>query len=137
MPVFSLAEAKKQLPRGAQVIFLGWLCAGSVKGYRTAARRYRVAAVGGVCLGTTGSQTDTARKATGLSAEIPLYTMQGGMDYARLRGVNRFMIKMLVKMLEDKQRTPDEEGMLALIRADGDYVREENLSDLLAWYATR
>lgn len=137
LPVFSLTEAKKRLPRGAQVIFLGWLCAGAVKGYRSAARRYRVMAVGGVCLGTTGSQTDTARKATGIPSETPLYTLQGGMDYSRLRGVNRFMIKMLVKMLESKQRTPDEEAMLALIRAGGDYVSEENLADLLAWYEDR
>ena len=137
LPVYDLQTAKKALPKGAEIIYLGWLCAGNVKGYKAAAKRWQIAAVGGVCLGTTGSQTDTARKAAGIPADVPLFTMQGGMDYARLRGINRFMIKMLVKMLESKQRTPEEEAMLELIKKGGDYVGEEHLTDLLAWYNTQ
>ncbi|MFR1634678.1 MAG: hypothetical protein ACLSUF_06915 [Oscillospiraceae bacterium] len=40
-----LAEAKSAVSTGAEVIYLGWIMAGSIKGYAAAARRYRVRAV--------------------------------------------------------------------------------------------
>ena len=44
LPAYSLAEAKSAVSTGA-VIYLGWIMAGSIKGYAAAARRYRVRAV--------------------------------------------------------------------------------------------
>ena len=38
LPAYSLAEAKKRVFVGAEVIYLGWIMAGSVKGYAGAAR---------------------------------------------------------------------------------------------------
>lgn len=38
-PAYSLAEAKKWVFAGAEVIYLGWIMAGSVKGYAEAAQQ--------------------------------------------------------------------------------------------------
>ena len=51
LPAYSLAEAKKRVFAGAEVIYLGWIMAGSVKGYAEAAKRYRVRTVCGVGMG--------------------------------------------------------------------------------------
>ncbi len=40
--VYELKTAKKELPKNASVIFLGWLMAGTVKGYKKAKRRFDV-----------------------------------------------------------------------------------------------
>ena len=48
LPVYSLEEAKGKLAAGAEIIYLGWLMAGTVKGYKPAVRRYRIRAVGAV-----------------------------------------------------------------------------------------
>ena len=48
LPAYSLAEAKKRVFAGAEVIYLGWIMAGSVKGYAGAAKRYQIRAVCGV-----------------------------------------------------------------------------------------
>ena len=64
LPVYSSAEAKKTLSAGASVIYLGWIMAGSVKGYAAAARRYRIEAVCGVGMGRTGTQEDSVRQKT-------------------------------------------------------------------------
>ena len=53
---YSLAEAKKRVFAGAEVIYLGWIMAGSVKGYADAAKRYRVRAVCAVGMGQAGTQ---------------------------------------------------------------------------------
>ena len=33
LPVYSLAEAAKSVPNGAEILYLGWIAAGSVKGF--------------------------------------------------------------------------------------------------------
>ena len=60
LPACSLAEAKKRGFAGAKVVYLGWIMAGSVKGYAEAAKLYRVCAVCGVGIGTNRN-TDRKR----------------------------------------------------------------------------
>lgn len=62
LPSFSLAEARKKVHPGAEVIYLGWIMAGAVKGYAAAAKRYQVLAVCGVGMGQTGTQTESVRE---------------------------------------------------------------------------
>ena len=45
LPACSLTEAKKAVSAGAEVIYLGWIMAGLVKGYAVAVKRYRVCAM--------------------------------------------------------------------------------------------
>lgn len=138
LPVLSLDEAKAALVKGSAVIYLGWLMAGQIKGYKKAARRYRVAAVCGVGLGATGGQDASARKANRVPAEVPVFTLQGGFDFARLTGIYRTMMKTFIKVvggqLEAKtDRTPDEDLVLELLHHGGSCVGEEHLTALLAW----
>ncbi len=134
LPAHTLPDALKSLPAGTPVIYTGWLMAGSVKDYKKAARRFAIAAVIGVGLGDTGAQDDAARKACRLPADVPVFTLQGGMDLAKLQGPYRFAIKLLTKgMAAQKNRTPGEDRMLELLQKGGDYVSEKELSAVLAW----
>ena len=136
IPAAPLAQALKSLPAGTPVIHMGWLMASSVAGYKKAAKRFAIAAVIGVGLGDTGAQDDAARKACKLPAEVPVFTVQGGMDLAKLRGPYKFAIKLLTKVMSAKKgRTPGEDRMLALLLKGGDYVSEKELSAVLAWAA--
>lgn len=139
LPVYSLEEAAQTLAAGNSVIYLGWLMAGKVQGYAKAAKRYRVEAVCGVGMGATGSQLEDVRKANALSDALPVFTLQGGFDITRLRGVYRLMMtvmsKSMGKALAEKQdRTADEDAMLDLLVHGGSRVSEENLAAVMAWY---
>ena len=134
LPVHTLADAAKSLPAGTPIIYMGWLMAGSVKDYKKAAKRFAIDAVIGVGLGDTGAQDDAARKACRLPADVPVFTVQGGMDLQKLHGPYKFAIKLLTKgMAAQKNRTPSEDRMLALLQKGGDYVSEKELSAVLAW----
>ena len=142
LPAYSLAEAKKRVFAGAEVIYLGWIMAGSVKGYAEAAKRYRVRAVCGVGMGQTGTQTDSVRKKSAVPADIPLFTLQGNFDVKKLRGVYRPMMEIMVKttgkgLAEKTDRTPEEDDMLDMMLHGGERVKEENLSAVLDWYSAR
>ena len=141
-PAYSLAEAKKRVFAGAEVIYLGWIMAGSVTGYAEAAKRYRVRAVCGVGMGQTGTQTDSVRKKSAIPASIPLFTLQGNFDIKKLRGIYRFMMEIMVKtagksLAKKKDRTPEEDDMLDMMRCGGERVKAENLSAVLDWYSTQ
>ena len=135
LPVYSLPDANEQLPKGSPVIYLGWLHASHVKGYAKAARRFDLRAVCAVGLCDNGTLTDQVRKATSIPEGIPLFTLQGGIDRSRLKGMDKLMISMLTKGLaSQKQRSEQDDRMLELLSRDESYVSLENLSEFLRWY---
>lgn len=141
LPVFSLDSAEKSLEHGSEIIYLGWLMAGTVKGYQKAARLFRAVAVCGVGMGATGSQITDIRKANRLSESLPVFTMQGGFSLGRLKGIYWLMMKLMSmtvgKSLSDKtDRTPDEDDMLELMKNGGSRVGRDNLKALLEWYSS-
>ena len=142
LPVYSLAEAKKRVFAGTEIIYLGWIMAGSVKGYAEAAKRYRVRAVCAVGMGQTGTQTDSVRKKSAVPADIPLFTLQGNFDVKKLRGVYRPMMEIMVKtagkgLAEKSDRSMEEDNMLDMMLHGGKRVKEENLSTVLDWYSAQ
>ena len=142
LPVYSLAEAKKRVFAGAEVIYLGWIMAGSVKGYAEAAKRYQVRAVCAVGMGQTGTQTDSVRKKSAIPANVSLFTLQGNFDVKKLHGVYRLMMEIMVKtagkaLAEKKDRTPDEDDMLDMMLYGGERVEAENLSAVLDWFSAQ
>lgn len=56
LSVYDLKEARLTLPQGSEIIYLGWLMAGSVKGYAAAKKRFSVKAVCGVGMAPDASQ---------------------------------------------------------------------------------
>ena len=135
LPVYSLDEADSKLPGGSPVIYLGWIHASHVKGYSGVAKRFAVCAVCGVGLCDTGTLTSEVRKATSIPENIPLFTLQGGIDRGRLKGVDKLMISMLTKGLAaQKQHSAQDDRMLELLRKDESYVSLENLAGILQWY---
>ena len=99
-------------------------------------------AVCGVGMGQTGTQTDNTRKKSAISADIPLFTLQGNFDVKKLHGVYRLMMEIMVKtagkgLAEKKDRTPDEDDMLDMMLHGGERVKEENLGAVLDWYSAQ
>ena len=135
LPVYSLKEAAKKLQKGTEIIYLGWLFANNIKGYKKATKKYKISAICAVGLCDTGTAVAEVRKANSISEETPLFTMQGGMDKTKLRGINKFMINMLTKGLSSKkEQTENDERMLELLTHDKNYVSEENITAFMKWF---
>lgn len=140
LPVYELADAKKRLPAGSRILYLGWLMAGKVQGYGKAAKQYAVAAVCGVGMGVTGSQLQDVRKANPIPDSTPVFTLQGGFDMRRLKGIYKFMMTVMAKtvgknLARKADRTPDEDTMLELLTNGGSRVSPDNLDAVLRWYS--
>ena len=137
----SLEEAVSAVPEQSEILYLGWLMAGKVQGYDKARKIYRVSALCGVGMGRTGTQLDDIRRQNGVPEAMPVFSLQGGFDRTRLRGLYRFMMTVMAKTagrsLANKiGRTPEEDDMLDLMTNGGSRVSEDNLTAVLAWFET-
>jgi len=138
LPVYSLDAAKGGLDAGAEILYLGWLMAGQVKGYKQAAKLYKIAAVCGVGMGAGGSQIKEVRKGNAIPETIPLFTLQGGFELSKLHGIYKFMMNTMKhtvgkKLAAKQDKTADEQDMLDLLLHGGSRVSEENLRPVLEW----
>lgn len=138
LPIYPLKDAQS-VQKGAEVIYLGWLRAGTVVGYKKAAAQYNIIAVCGVGMAATGSQTEDVRKTNALDEALPVFTLQGGFDVTKLRGIYKFMMTVMIntagKVLANKEdRTEQENDMLDLLQHGGDRVNGENLTAVLDWF---
>lgn len=139
LPVYALDEAKGELAPGAEVLYLGWLMAGRVKGYKQAAKRYKIAVVCGVGMGASGSQIEDIRKGNAIQKDMPVFTLQGGFELGKLHGLYRFMMNTMrgtvgKKLAAKPDKTTDERDMLDLLQNGGSRVSEENLRPIVEWY---
>lgn len=140
--VFSLEEAQKELAKNSEIIYLGWLMAGVVKGYKKACGKFIVRAVCGVGMGAPGSQIDEIRKMNALPDAVPAFCLRGGFDMKKLSGVYKFMMSFMVghfeKTLGGKpDRTPDEDAIVDMIRNGASYVSGKDLDPVVEWYKNR
>ena len=135
IPTYSLREAKRLLPTGRPVIYMGWLRASRVQGYADTARRFAVCAVCGVGLCDTGTLKDEVRAATAIPADTPLFTLQGGIDRSSLKGLDELLVPLPTKgPAATKQPTAQDARMLELLSRDASYVRAENLAGVRQWF---
>ena len=139
LPVYPAAEAGKKVPAGSEIIYLGWLMASGIKGYKDAARKYKICAVCGVGMGQTGSQQKEVRERNAVPDNIPLFTLQGNFDMNKLHGLYKMMMSVMLKtagkaLAEKSDRTESEEDMLDMLLHGGDSVHVRNLKDILDWY---
>lgn len=139
LPVYELQQALQELDADLPIIYLGWLMAGKIQGYKKATRYFQVVAVCGVGMGKTGSQMQDLVKTNDLPSHLPLFTLQGGFDIEKLKGLYKIMMKIMIhtagKGLADKaNRTAEEEDMLALMVQGGNRVSQENLAAVISWY---
>ncbi len=141
LPVYELKTAVKELPKNDEIIYLGWLMAGKVKGYKKATKRFEIKAVCGVGMSQGNSQLVDMKRANHFPECLPVFYLQGGFEMEKLHGIYKLMMqtmkKTVGKCLADKQnRTPEEDGMLGLLLHGGDMVSANNLDDVFSWYKT-
>ena len=142
LAAYSLDEARGKVPADSEVIYLGWVMAGTVKGYAAAAKRYIVRAVCAVGMTQPGAQGKMLRERNKLPESVPLFQLQGNFDVKKLHGMYRLMMEVMVKtagksLAKKKDRTPEEDDMLDMMLCGGERVKAENLSAVLDWYSVQ
>ena len=138
LPVLPFSEAVKTLDTETDIIYIGWLMAGAVVNLARAKKRFSVRAVCAVGMTSSKEMEASVRTRNKLPADMPLFLLQGAYDKTKLHGMYRFAMKIVGAALEKKiaaipERNEEEELILTMLRHGGSGVKEEKLSDALAW----
>lgn len=138
LPVYEAEEAAKHISKGENVLFLGWLKAGEITGYKRAAKNYRVQCVCAVGMGLpSDKQANEAKKRHSIT-DASVFYLQGGFDIHKLHGIYKMMMNIMIKAmtssLEKKtDKSREDTAMLDLIKNGGDFVSDENLAPVIEW----
>ena len=135
LPVYRLDDANRKLKPGTEIIYLGWLMAGTVMGYKDAAKLYNIKAVCGVGLATSGSLDDAVRKTNNIPHETAVFTLQGGFDMKKLKGGYKVGMMIMSKILKKKLSADTEENrrIVNMLDNGGSCVSVENLKDVISF----
>ena len=135
LPVYSLQEAAEKLEKGTEVLFMGWLMAGILKGFRKARRRYQIRAVCAVGMGHhTPAAAEKIARQNG-AGKLPVFLIRGGLDMAKLSPVYRMMMNKLLSVLEKKkEKTEEIQGLIDVAKSRDDLpITEEAAAHVLAY----
>lgn len=130
-PAYSAKEAAARLEKGADIIYLGWVMANQVCGLKKAARKWNVKAAGAVGLYPM-SEANTNVLIAKNKPDFPLFSLRGGLDYSKLKGMKKKLILMIRDNLV-RENNPENEDFIKVLTNGGDFVSEENLTALLAF----
>ena len=138
IPAMTAEEANKSLQEGSDIIYMGWLMASMVKDYHKAVKKFKIKAVCGVGMGNNGSQITEIRNTNKIPENIPIFSVQGGYAPEKLKGIYKFMMKIVVRSLvknnmAKSNRTAEDDDLLDLMLHGGSRVKEENLEPVLNW----
>lgn len=141
LPAYNIKNSIPPAVKGKEVIYMGWLMAGGVQGYKKAKKAYDVRALCAVGMASVDQdQTAGIKKSYGIT-DMPVFYMQGGFDMKKLRGIYKLMMQVMVKKIMSdlpapEMRTEEQKKMYEMATVGLNCVSEENLAPVLEWYKT-
>lgn len=135
IPCYTMKEAKKNLTKNDEIVYLCWICASRLCGAIRVKKKYNI-----VCYGAVGtypketSYTESLRIANNL--DKPFFYLRGGIDYKKLNGFFTKTLKMVGKAFE-KEATQENQEMIQLFKEGGNYVSDDNIEEIVNYIKQR
>lgn len=140
LPVYDLKEAKAQLKKGDEIIYMSWICAGAAAGYNKAVKNFTVRALCAVGMGIpTDEVAVQIKERHNIGEGVRVFCLQGGFDINKLHGIYKLMMKAMTKSIASgieakAEKTAADADMLEMIKNGGDRVNEKSLEPVVGWY---
>lgn len=122
LPVESLKNYKQDYK---EVIYLGWVMAGMIKGYSKIKNKAKLAAV--IAVGLLPDKEEELIKNNNVTSRF--YFLPGGVDYSKLRWLKRNLLKAVGKNLD--KSNPE---LAKIICNGGSLVTLENLTEIIDYF---
>lgn len=131
IPYYTIKEAKKCLKQEDEIIYLGWICATKICGLNKVRNKYQIKCCAGVGVNPEGEEYTQKLKMAN-KMDKPLFYLRGGIDYTKLKGLKRKLLKMVGKAIEQENK-PEDKEMIEMFKKGANYVSENNLDEILKY----
>jgi len=121
-----------------EIIFLGWMKAGSIQGL-SKIRKSRIVAVCGSGTARTAEPSPEEVATRNKIMGLPFFYLRGGcFPLSELKGMDKLLMTFFLKMLKKRKDKDEElEESISTIEFGYNGVKEENLEPVLAWISAR
>ena len=132
----------ERLPENAydeDAIYLGWIMAGSVAGYKKAAAFVNIKCVVGVGMSPeVDGMADKLREKMSVPDDVPVFYLQGGYDRKKLKGYHKALMvaveKVILRNFKDmSEEEKAENPTYRMIKEGYSVVSKDRLAGVLAW----
>ena len=130
VPAYDLKEAKSNLKKNDEIVFLGWVCATKIQGL-SKIKKYNVKCIGAVgAYPTEKNYIESLRKTNKLNVE--LFYLRGGLNFNKLTGLKKKVLQFVGNMMEKENKAENQE-MIKLFKHGANYVSNENLDPMIEY----
>ena len=113
------------------IIFLGWIFANNIQGYKKVREKAKIKCTIAVGMTPTAKHNNNEIiKINNINEKF--FYLQGGVDYTKLKGIKKFMLKMVVESVI-KENKPEDKELIDIFLNGGNCVKEENLSEIVEY----
>lgn len=132
--MYHIRKAIEELPKSTEIFFLGWVCGGKIEGLRLAQKYFDVAGCAAVGA-SVSSPENTAQLIRVNKISSPFFYLRGGVAPEKLSKIKCRLLDMIANQIErDPRSTNDDRDLADALRFGGDFVKDENLAEILAWF---
>ncbi len=136
-----LKEALSSLRKKSEIIYFGWINSGKITGLKKVIKNFNPICI--CCVGISSPSDElVVSLREGNHVNLPLFYLQGGFEYSRLKGSSKLKMSiarsMLKKTLEKKEKPEDSElRLLDIMEKGANFVDRNKIKSIADWYYSR
>ncbi len=130
IPCYSVCEAKEKINKKDEIIYLSWVRATTLVGYKKINKKYQIVSIGAVGAYPKSSEyTKQLKEYNHTSQE--LFYLRGGINYEKLSKFYQKLLKLVGKAIT--MENPRDKEMSLLFEKGGNFVNPKQLKSMIEY----
>lgn len=130
IPCYSVQDAKEKVNKKDEIIYLSWIRATTIVGYKKINKKYQIAAIGAVgAYPKSNEYTKQLKEYNHITQE--LFYLRGGINYEKLNKFYQKILKLVGKAIT--LENPRDKEMSRLFEKGGNFVNSKQLKPMIEY----
>lgn len=134
IPCYCVCEAKEKINKKDEIIYLSWVRATTLVGYKKMNKKYQIQCVGAVgAYPKSLEYTKQLKDYNHMNQE--LFYLRGGINYAKLSKFDGRLLKIVGKAIA--MENPNDKAMIQLFVTGGSFMNKKQLKPMIEYIKER
>ncbi len=130
LPCYSIKDAKQKVNKQEEIIYLSWIRATSLVGYRKINKKYKICCIGAIgAYPKSDEYTKQLKEYNHITQE--LFYLRGGINYEKLNKLYQKVLKLVGKAIT--LENPRDKEMSHLFEKGGNFVNSKQLKPMIEY----
>lgn len=130
IPCYSVQDAKEKVNKKDEIIYLSWIRATTIVGYKKINKKYQIATIGAVgAYPKSNEYTKQLKEYNHITQE--LFYLRGGINYEKLNKFYQKILKLVGKAIT--LENPRDKEMSRLFEKGGNFVNSKQLKPMIEY----